>query len=54
VTAVEFWFQLKDLSHVVAAEREREASRIGRRARRTGRVERTITALDLPPLREGD
>ncbi|MDX6654884.1 MAG: hypothetical protein QOH18_1662, partial [Solirubrobacterales bacterium] len=25
VTAIEFWFQLKDVSDVVAAEREREA-----------------------------
>jgi plasmid replication initiation protein len=49
VTAVEFWFQLKDLSDVVAAEREREASRIGRKARRKGSVE-IITALDLPAL----
>jgi hypothetical protein len=50
VTAIEFWFQLKDVSDVVVAEREREASRVGREARRKGRVERTISVLDLPPL----
>jgi plasmid replication initiation protein len=49
VTAIEFWFQLKDLSDVIAAEREREASKVGRRARRKGNVEATITVLDLPP-----
>lgn len=52
VTAIEFWFQLKDLSDVVAAEREREASRIGRKARRKGSVEK-ISALDLPALTDG-
>jgi Initiator Replication protein len=50
VTAIEFWFQLKDVSDGVAAEREREASRIGRKARRKGSVERTVSVLDLPPL----
>jgi hypothetical protein len=39
---------------VVAAEREREASRIGRKARRKGSVETTITVLDLPPAMEHD
>jgi len=44
VTAVEFWFQLKDLSDVLAAEREREASRVGRKARRQD------TAVKVEPL----
>ena len=52
VTAVEFWFQLKEVSDVVAAEREREASRVGRRARRNGSVETMVATLNLPPLPE--
>jgi plasmid replication initiation protein len=49
VTAVELIFFPKRESALTEAAREREASRIGRKARRKGSVE-TITALDLPPV----
>jgi plasmid replication initiation protein len=52
VTAVEFLFELKPVQDFAAAEREREASRVGRKARRKGSVETTIAMLSLPPLPE--
>ena len=50
VTAVELVFLPKHESALAAAAPEREASRIGRKARRKGSVERTISVLDLPPV----
>jgi hypothetical protein len=50
VTAIELLFFPKQESALAAAVREREASRIGRKARRKGSVEATISVLDLPPL----
>jgi hypothetical protein len=47
VNAIEFMFRNKDLPAIEAARREREASRIGRKARRKGTVVK-VTPLALP------
>lgn len=47
VTSIEFRFQPKDVNAVLAAEREREASRVGRKARRHGAVIKVVS-LTLP------
>jgi plasmid replication initiation protein len=54
VTAIELLFLPKHDSALAAAIREREASRIGRKARRKGTVETTVSALDLPKPGRGD
>lgn len=51
VVAVELWFRPKDHSAREAAAREREASRIGRKARRRGTVETLSAVLSLPPIK---
>jgi hypothetical protein len=48
VTGIELWFKPKDPHDRQAAARERDASRLGRKARRQGRVVK-VAPLTLPP-----
>lgn len=47
VVAVELWFRSKDRQAREATARELAASRVGRKARRTGQVERVVHQTDL-------